>query len=134
MKTTIKKIGFPFKTILLYIGFGGSFIALFDLLYYVGSNYGYKLFNIVTLLFYPISIAYFIYCGVKTGEWISPNNIGIAVLVFGVGSLVFLIPFIILVRRFNGDRDDPILFAQFIAAIEVGFIIAVIYDLYKVLL
>lgn len=108
-------------------------IAVFIFMYYIGYYYGYKFFIIVTLLFYPISISYFIFCGVKTGEWISPNTIGIAALVFGVGSLFFLIPIKILVRRFRGDEEGPLLLAQFIAAIDIGFIIAFVYNLYKLL-
>ncbi|SHH92320.1 hypothetical protein [Clostridium grantii] len=133
MKTPIKKIGFPFKSILFYIAFFICLIGMLILSYKIGEVYRYKIFLIVSLLFYPISIAYFVYYGFNTGELISPNNVGFAALIAGGVCLLFFIPSKMLVTWNRWDEEGLLIFAQFIAVLEIGFIIAIMYNLYIML-
>lgn len=134
MSTPVKKIGFPFKAILMYIVIMICLLLIYFLLHFSGRYFGYKIFNIVTVIFYPFSIGYFIFWGNTTGEWVSPHNLGFLALVFGIGSLVVFIPFKMVMSRIKWNDTGSVFFAQFIALYEIGFIVGIIYKFYKVLI
>ncbi|SHI07309.1 hypothetical protein [Clostridium grantii] len=130
IKIPIKNKDISSKNILIYICTIICLIAIYLLLYYSGVYFGYKIFMITTILFYPLCIGYYIYCGISTGEWASSGNLASLALFFGVGSLFIYSIYNILTEPFTGKGT----FQQFIACYEIGFIIAIIINLFKLII
>lgn len=133
-KTSVEKIGFPYRAILFNISMITSFIVIILLLYYCANTFGYKSLYMVNFLFYPISITSLIFNGVKTGIWISVRNLGFLALAFGVGSLVLLFLLKIIYRGSKEDRFTPLFYATIVTACEIGFIVVIIYNFYELLI
>lgn len=114
-----KKIGFPFAKTLFILGF----VGVFALIGRVASYLKVKLFAVSCLIFYPLSIYFYIKSGISVGTWFSFNNNGLVLLTIGAVSLLSLVLMYFGERRRDGDTILTMTYVQVIAIGKIALII-----------
>lgn len=109
------KIKFPYKYIMLFIGFIGIWILLVGLAPYLK----FKLIIIAGVFFYPANILLYVKEGLESGIWFSFHNHGLLLLILGILLTVGLWISYIIEKKKNPEIMGTLIGAQIMGASEM---------------
>lgn len=123
-KESSKKIAFPLKDILLFLGI----IAIIVIIAIVAPYLRYKSFISVSVFYYPISVFLYIKAGLNTAMWLSFSNKGLLLLTVGMGISHFIFLMSKLESRVRSDQLFRLMFSvQLLSASLILLLISAFY-------
>ncbi len=110
-----KKIAFPIKKLLFFIGIMATFVLLWILSPYIR----FKLLIIACIIYYPINLYLYINYGISSGIWFSLSNQGLLFLLIGAAVLLLLGIFYFIEQPRDYETPFTLFFIQLFSILKI---------------
>lgn len=124
VEKTEKKIGFPFKQLLLFILLLSGFFATMVLLIFLTPFLRYKLLILSSIIYYPTNLYLYVKSGLSSGIWFSLSNKGLTLILISLFFLIILVISHFLEKLKDDDAFWTLYFIQFFSIIQIIIVVA----------